>query len=178
MNEPAGICPGVGIVAGGARLAVGSHDVSSADGGEGCTISAPLGTTLGGATETGLTVPEVPHAARASDATTTRSAPRPRRPMVAQHLRQRHRYSAMRGWKPISTSAATRTAPTARPQISPSRSDAASEVASTKVDWEAVIPSARSLLRSDEIAGRSCALLPEASPTAPARLPAESSCRI
>jgi hypothetical protein len=45
MYEPWGMFPGVGIVAGGARLAVGSHESSvDDDDGASWTIAAPCGT--------------------------------------------------------------------------------------------------------------------------------------
>ena len=174
MNEPAGICPGVGIDAGGARLAVGLHDVSSAGGGAGCTISAPLGRTLGGATETGLTIPDVPHAAKASDATTTRTAPRPRRPMVrsafgtaaASPVLLDARFEADQD-ECRDQDRPDGQAPDQPVQVRRRAGGGVDELRLRSGD-----PSRRaSPVSSDEIGGRSTAPVPAASPTAAARLP-------
>ena len=122
--------PGVGMVAGGARLAVALHDCV-AEGGDDWTISAPLGNTTKGFAGVVLMVDVVPHAPSRTAATATA---RTRHDSPARPAWRAHRYSAMRGCRPSNTSATTRTVPTASAQISPSRSDDAFDVPLSNVD--------------------------------------------
>ena len=73
MYEPGGICPGVGIVAGGVRLAVGSHGAVCA-GGAGWTTWAPLGMTTTAFTVPGVLGDAEPQVPRTTDATTAQTA--------------------------------------------------------------------------------------------------------